>query len=322
MSRPIIMTEQYMRECREDFEKALTLTKLADGKLSFTKVFTCGNQKATVFFAPEAWAKMVMLVKEFDQEVAWHGVAQRTGNEDANEYIISDILVYPQTVSGASVEMDTEEYANWIMENVEDERFNSIRMQGHSHVNMSVSPSSVDLNHQEEILNMLGDEDFYIFMIWNKSFASNTKVYDMKKNVLFENSDVTVKIIGGSEDLDEFLKSARDMVKTKTHQVNNGYNGYGSNSYPVKQNGGAPSGPYNPFPPATSGDKADKNGKKGTEGKGKKDEKPRSRIGAGWNGADEYYKRTAYDYEDDSDGDDDDDGNPWPYGGYSGSYGR
>ena len=45
MSKPIKMTEQYMAECRADFEKALQLTKLADGKLSFTKVFTCGDRK-------------------------------------------------------------------------------------------------------------------------------------------------------------------------------------------------------------------------------------------------------------------------------------
>ena len=64
MSRPIKMTEQYLKECRDDFEKALKLTKLADGKLSFTKMFTCGEQKAIVFFTPEAWAKMVMLIKE------------------------------------------------------------------------------------------------------------------------------------------------------------------------------------------------------------------------------------------------------------------
>ena len=44
MSKPIKMTEQYMAECRADFEKALQLTKLADGKLSFTKVFTCGDR--------------------------------------------------------------------------------------------------------------------------------------------------------------------------------------------------------------------------------------------------------------------------------------
>lgn len=331
MSRPIKMTEQYLKECREDFEKALKLTKLADGKLSFTKQFSNGNQKATVFFTPEAWAKMVMLVKEFDKEVAWHGVAHRSEDESANEYIISDILVYPQTVSGASVEMDTEEYAKWIMDNAEDDRFNNIHMQGHSHVNMAPNPSSVDLNHQEEILNMLGDEDFYIFMIWNKSFVCNNKVYDLKKNVLFENGDVSVKIFGGSEDLDTFLKAAKDMVKARVYQYNNGYNGYGSGSYGVKQTGGATGGssgsPYNPLSsaPASTGEEKKDDKKNSNKGKkeDKKKEKTRSKIGTGWNGAEEYHQRTMFDYEDDGYEDED-----WPYGrrgsygGYGGYYGR
>lgn len=102
--------------------------------------------------------------------------------------------------------IDTEKYALWIQENIEDERFNHIYMQGHSHVNMGTSPSSVDLNHQEEILGMLGDDDFYIFMIWNKSLASTNKIYDLKKNVMFEDKDITVKIVGQSEGLDEFIK--------------------------------------------------------------------------------------------------------------------
>lgn len=324
MSRPIKMTEQYLKECRDDFEKALKLTKLADGKLSFTKMFTCGEQKATVFFTPEAWAKMVMLIKEFDKEVAWHGVAHRCSeDESTNEYVVSDILVYPQTVSGASVEMDTEEYANWIMENAEDDRFNNIHMQGHSHVNMAPNPSSVDLNHQEEILNMLGDEDFYIFMIWNKSFVSNNKVYDLKKNVLFENADVSVKIIGGTEDLDSFLKAAKDMVKTKTYQYGSGYSGYGSGSYGVKQTGNPTGSPYNPLSTSASLAKEEKKSDK-KDGKDKKEdkkkEKTRSKIGAGWNGADDYRQRTLFD-EDDSYDDEDDN---WPYGhsrGYGSYYG-
>ena len=199
MSRLIKMTPEYIEECRSDFEKALQLAKLSDGKLNFTKTFSSGDRKAKVFFAPPAWAKMVILINEFDKEVAWHGVAHRLGEAEGEaaptgpecEYIITDILVYPQEVSAATVEMDTEKYATWLMENIEDERFNAIRMQGHSHVRMAPTPSSVDLNHQEEILQMLGDNDFYIFMIWNKSFASNVKVYDMKENTLFENGDVT-----------------------------------------------------------------------------------------------------------------------------------
>ncbi len=217
MSKPIKMTEQYLNECRADFEKALQLTKLADGKLQFTKTFSLEDKKATIFFTSDAWAKMVILIKEFDKEVAWHGVAHRSEDEDKNEYIINDIVVYPQEVSGTTVEMDTTEYAKWIEENIDDDRFNSIHMQGHSHVNMGTSPSSVDLNHQEEILNMLGDEDFYIFMIWNKSLTSTNKIYDLKKNILFEDKDITIKLEGEKEGLAEFLKSAKDMVKTRTY---------------------------------------------------------------------------------------------------------
>ena len=191
MSRPIKMTQAYMDECRQDFEKALQLTKLADGKLTFTKTFSIADRKAVLYFTANAWAKMTALIRDFDKEVAWHGVASRGEDESKDEYIISDIVVYPQTVSGATVEMDTEEYAKWLMDNADDERFENIHMQGHSHVNMAPNPSSVDLNHQEEILNMLGDDDFYIFMIWNKSLSNNIKIYDLKKNVLFEDKDIT-----------------------------------------------------------------------------------------------------------------------------------
>lgn len=291
MSRPIKMTQKYLDECRQDFEKALQLAKLADGKLSFTKTFTCGSHKAVVYFTPEAWAKMVMLIKEFDKEVAWHGVASRI-DAATDEYLISDILVYPQSVTGATVEMDTEEYARWIMDNIEDERFNEIHMQGHSHVNMGTTPSSVDLNHQEEILNMLGNEDFYIFMIWNKSFSSNTRIYDLKKNVMFEDTDVTVKIAGNNEDLEEFLKSAKEMVKTKTHQSTNGYGGYTGRSVYSGYSGGYSGNPYNPL--SVQAPKA-KNDEKKKDNKGSKKKKPRTHIGAEWSGSDDCGQRTLFD---------------------------
>ena len=79
MSRLIKMTPEYIEECRSDFEKALQLAKLSDGKLNFTKTFSSGDRKAKVFFTPPAWAKMVILINEFDKEVAWHGVAHRMG---------------------------------------------------------------------------------------------------------------------------------------------------------------------------------------------------------------------------------------------------
>lgn len=284
MSRPIKLTQELIDECRQDFEKALSLTKLSDGKLSFTKAFSCGDKKAVVYFSTEAWAKMVMLIKEFDKEVAWHGVARRVEDESLDEYVIDDIVVYPQEVTGSTVEMDTEKYALWIQENIEDERFNHIYMQGHSHVNMGTSPSSVDLNHQEEILGMLGDDDFYIFMIWNKSLASTNKIYDLKKNVMFEDKDITVKIVGQNEGLDEFIKNAKDMVKSKPYVYGgqNGYGGYYNQGYKNTPAGA----PYNPLAGKTDDKKDEKKDDKKDNSSGKKndDEKPRTRIGAGWHG--------------------------------------
>lgn len=309
MSKPIKMTEQYMAECRADFEKALQLTKLADGKLSFTKVFTCGDRKATVFFTAGAWAKMVLLIKEFDKEVAWHGVAHRAADESVDEYIIEDIVVYPQEVSGTTVEMDTAKYAEWLMQNADDERFNNIHMQGHSHVNMATSPSSVDLNHQEEILNMLGDDDFYIFMIWNKSFVSTNKIYDLKKNVLFEDKDITVKLEGEHEGLAEFIKAAKDMVKQKSYSYGSyggygGYNGYSGNRPSYSGT------PYNPLPSSKKDKKDDKGGEKSDKKSEKAKEKPRTRIGAGWQGKNAC-QQSMWDEDDDS---------AYPYGSYSDQY--
>lgn len=303
MSRLIKMTPEYIEECRNEFEQALKLAKLSDGKLNFTKTFTSGTRKAKVFFTPPAWAKMVILINEFDKEVAWHGVAHRTGEVEGEsvpagtecEYIITDILVYPQEVSGTTVEMDTEKYATWLMENIEDERFNSIRMQGHSHVRMAPNPSSVDLTHQEEILNMLGDDDFYIFMIWNKSFASNIKIYDMRENTLFENSDVSVRILDEVGDLNEFLTSAKTMVKERTYSYQRPPYTSGAPA-PASKPAGT-SGPYNPLAPTTE-NKVTPITPPTTPG-----EKPRTRIGAGWYSKDAAQQAIS--------GFDDDDDNPY-----------
>jgi len=275
MSKIIYMTKEYADECRRDFEKALSTAKLADGKISFTKTFSIEKRKATVYFTPEAWAKMFCLLQEFSDEVAWHGVANRMDTDGKDEYLITDILVYPQEVSGTTVEMDTEKYAVWLQENDEDERFYNIHMQGHSHVNMAPNPSGVDLNHQEEILVQLGNEDFYIFMIYNKSLKRNIKVYDLQKNVLFEDGDVDVKIFGGTVGFDEFIAGAKEMVKRKTYT-------YQCNRSPAASTTPASTRPYNPL---NTANQTTPNAGNGKDKKGAADEKPKTQIGAGWHGA-------------------------------------
>lgn len=213
MSKIIKITSENIAEIRQAFEEALKDVKLSDGKISFTKTFGNIQRKANLYFTELAYLKMLTLVREFDKEVAWHGVAKRCEDEK-DAYIISDILVYPQEVTGSTVNTDQEKYQMWLM-NHEDEVFNNIRMQGHSHVNMSTTPSSVDTSLYERILEQLDDDMFYIFLIWNKRNEKTIKIYDLAKNVLFETADVTVSIRSEDIGIERFLKDAKEMVQDK-----------------------------------------------------------------------------------------------------------
>lgn len=196
--------------------KLLTSGRLPEGKLSFSQVLDGGKHEAHIYYSPMAWVKQCKLLDEFNSEVAWHGVARRGDDPEKNDYFIDDIVVYPQTVSGATVTMDENSYAKWLTDHFEDERFEHLYMQGHSHVNMATSPSAVDLSHQADILEMLDDDGFYIFSIYNKHLVNTNKIYDLRKNLMFEDSEIKVSV-QYDEDIEAFIKEAKEIVKPKTY---------------------------------------------------------------------------------------------------------
>lgn len=217
MGKPIKLTDKLIQDITDEFVANVRKTKMFDGKINYVKNFKWDtDEKASVTFSAVAFAKMTLLLQHFDSEVAWHGVAYRDEN-DPNSFYITDILVYPQLVSGSTVNTDQEEYQNWLYQQ-DDDVFNNIRMQGHSHVNFSTSPSPVDTTHQEKILDQLDDDMFYIFMIWNKKFERTIKIYDLKNNTLYENGEIEVFIGNEGNDLNEFVKGAKNIVKVKPYQ--------------------------------------------------------------------------------------------------------
>lgn len=237
MAKIIKLTPEVLAEVKNDFERELANAKLSDGKFTFSKSFGSVNRKASVNFTEKAWQKMQMLIREFDKEVAWHGVAFRGDDPEKDEYYITDILVYPQEVTGATVTADQVKYQTWLMDH-DDDVFNNIRMQGHSHVNMGTTPSSVDTELYRKILEQLDDTMFYIFLIYNKRGEKTYMIYDMAKNIMFETADVTVYIVDDGTGLNDFLTDAKQKVQNRTYQsygsgyqsgyqYGNGYGGYG-----------------------------------------------------------------------------------------------
>lgn len=216
MSNKIIIDDKTRKNLIDEFNKALMSGDLIDsnGKITFSKVFK-SDDKAKVWYTTIAWSKMVLILKHFNKEVAWHGVVERT--DKPNEFIITDIMVYPQEVTGSTVNTDQSKYQMWLMDDDKDEIFNKIRMQGHSHVNMGTSPSSVDTTQQSQILELLKTQtdSFYIFQIWNKKLECWSKIYDLKNNIMYETSDVEVDII--DEEFGDFIKEAKSLVVEKTY---------------------------------------------------------------------------------------------------------
>lgn len=222
MSKYIQITDEQIEEIKKDFEEALSSAKLANGKFTFTRDVGNIDRRCTLRYSEKAWIKQDALIREFSDEVAWHGVAYRTSDHEQDSYLIEDIMVYPQEVTGATVTTDQEKYQDWLYSQ-EDEVFNNIRMQGHSHVNMGVTPSGVDDNLYEGILEQLEDDMFYIFVIWNKKGDKTVKIYDFGENILFETKDVDVEIVDA--DLEDFLEESRSLVTKKAAAPQKTYGG-------------------------------------------------------------------------------------------------
>lgn len=233
MSKPIKLTDELLQKIQEEFVEKVKSMKMFDGKLKYEREFKwddSDNDRATVYLSSVAFAKMNALIQQFDSEVAWHGVVERD-QEDPSIFRIVDILVYPQIVTGTTVNTDQEAYQTWLY-SFDDDVFNNMRMQGHSHVNMSVSPSGVDTTHQEKILEQIAENDYYIFMIWNKKYDRFVRIFDLKNNTLYETADVDVLIGDTGVDLKAFIEESKKIAAPRTYTTpastygDNGYQGY------------------------------------------------------------------------------------------------
>lgn len=230
-----IMKELGLDEITKEVNDSLKKIRMSDGSFTFNKSFKFerkfsgekAKQRVSIRFTPEAFNKMLLIIMNEEKEVGWHGVSERVSE---TEFVVKDILVYPQQVTATTVDTDEEEYAKWLIKIGED-NFNNLHFHGHSHVNMGVTPSSTDMGHRQDITSQLGSEDYYIFMIWNKSLRWSAAVYDMKTNIQYETEDVDVVIpFSDGTTAGDLIKELKDKVKPYVSPVTK-YPAYQGSSY-------------------------------------------------------------------------------------------
>ena len=186
------------------------------GEFKFTYKLPEIDRTAYIIFTAKAYAKMLSIIMSYDSEIGWYCTAERAGELDDDIYLITDVLVFPQVVTGVTVDSDDEKRIEWINELPDDVLIN-IRGDFHSHVNMGVSPSGTDDKEVNDILGKLEDDMFRIFMIWNKKLEYSARIFDMKKNIFFGTKDVVVDVL--EVEMNKFLKESKDMVAKKGYTV-------------------------------------------------------------------------------------------------------
>lgn len=181
--------------------------------------------KPTVQITAETYLKMFQLVEQCNTEISWHGLVSR--DKENAIYTLYHIMMFPQINSGVSTTTDETEFAEWQRTLIEDPDFpiEDLRLHGHSHVNMPVYSSGVDDKYQSDIIRKIEDGDYYIFMVLNKKHDICCFIYDYDQNILFETSDLSIKIIN-SESEDIIQEAATDIETYCKKEPSKGYTSY------------------------------------------------------------------------------------------------
>ena len=213
MAKQIYMTSADVENICAELRHTLTGLKCY-GSIDIKRSFKSDDRIAMLYFTPIAWIKMTALVSRFETEVQWHGKVRRISEY---EFEVYDILVPPHEVSGATVTSEYKPYIEW-MDGLDDDTFNALRFHGHSHVNMAVSPSSVDSKYRLDLITQLpkptGDDDvFYIFLIINKKHEWSAEIYDLTYNALYGTDDIYIECcLDDKNDVDSFVAGAKKVA--------------------------------------------------------------------------------------------------------------
>lgn len=190
MAKRLKLTSKQKKQMLNTYKEQLDSMTLLDAVHTIKDSFKFDNKKKPIIkFSEKARLIIKELVKQCSKEIAWNGLVNY--DKDTNTYEVYDILIFPQIVTGTSVDVDETKYAMWLA-SLTNEQLEHMRFHGHSHVHMAVRPSGVDTGYQKEMLNMQ-IKDYYIFMIFNKSENMYACIYDVAGNAFYEDDDIIIE---------------------------------------------------------------------------------------------------------------------------------
>lgn len=178
--------------------------------VSLSKVYEVKGKnkiKAKVLFPEVVFKKIQALVEACPKEVAWHYTMVR--GSSPHTYMIQDVLVFPQEVSGVHATSNDELYPKWVDE-LPTPVYNNLRGHGHSHVHMGVGASPTDEAHYEDLTKH--EKDFYFMHITNKTGKHEARLIDVANNIIFFDKDIELVLPKSNDFSDWAEQQLKDMV--------------------------------------------------------------------------------------------------------------
>lgn len=210
--RPFKITQEKHDELMDKFSQYLKSISMTTNSFSFSHSVADVKNKDKVFvtFSMKAYIKMRDLVDRFSSEVGWFGFIDKISDL---EYHITDICVYPQLVTGATVKETNESWDD----DMSIEQIKRRHFHGHSHVNMAPNPSGTDMKHRADQIELVKSDSFYFFMITNKSCAWTAVLFDLANNTVYDTDDILIDVdLGDGEMLSDFVDETKKRIKQQT----------------------------------------------------------------------------------------------------------
>lgn len=195
---------------------------------TFEKKTILRDTVPTIFVSQRALTKMYYYVDMASTEIGWLG----TVSEVEGGYLIEDTFLVEQTVDMTETEMTIDglaELGTRLLGEGRDAEYAKIRLWGHSHVNMGVSPSGTD---EQTMVQLKGDDTpWFIRVIANKRGDMKFWVYRYDKDLEFHDCawevynpvDTSLR----DEIAVEFEAKVKRTARTGTVTYVNGHKVYG-----------------------------------------------------------------------------------------------
>ena len=162
-----------------------------------------------VFIEIKALNKMNEYIRQSNDEIGWLGTATKKNNN----YTIHDVFLFEQEVHSTTTEITVEGLNNFSMEILKERDginiWNNMKLWGHSHVNISTSPSGQD-DKQMEIFTQNAN-DFFIRIIGNKKGSMKIDIWDYDKGIIYENLEYDINFGHEQISIDMLKKEIRNL---------------------------------------------------------------------------------------------------------------